>query len=61
MSDAQVAMYSSKLCRLPEFSYLATGNEGYEVLASKIAKMLKDEKQQKIFIDALKTMGFKFK
>lgn len=59
MSDAQVAMYSSKLCRLPEFSYLATGNEGYEVLASKIAKMLKDEKQQKIFIDALKTMGFK--
>lgn len=59
MSDAQVAMYSSKLCRLPEFSYLATGNEGYEVLASKIAKMLKDEKQQKIFVDALKTMGFK--
>ena len=59
MTDAQVAMYSSKLCRLPEFSYLATGNEGYEVLASKIAKMLKDEKQQKIFINALKTMGFK--
>ena len=59
MTDAQVAMYSSKLCRLPEFSYLATGNEGYEVLASKIAKMLKDEKQQKIFVDALKTMGFK--
>lgn len=59
MSDAQVAMYSSKLCRLPEFSYLATGNEGYEVLASKIAKMLKEEKQQKIFVDALKTMGFK--
>lgn len=61
MSDAQIAMYSSKLCRLPEFSYLATGNEGYEVLASKIAKMLKDEKQQKIFTDALKIMGFKFK
>lgn len=59
MTDAQVAMCSSKLCRLPEFSYLATGNEGYEVLASKIAKMLKDEKQQKIFVDALKTMGFK--
>lgn len=59
MTDAQVAMYSSKLCRLPEFSYLATGNEGYEVLASKIAKMLKDEDKQKIFIDALKTMGFK--
>ncbi len=59
MTDAQVAMYSSKLCRLPEFSDLATGNEGYEVLASKIAKMLKDEKQQKIFVDALKTMGFK--
>jgi len=61
MTDAQIAMYSSKLCRLPEFSYLATGNEGYDVLASKIAKMLKDEVQQKIFTDALKTMGFKFK
>lgn len=61
MTDAQIATYSSKLCRLPEFSYLATGNEGYDVLASKIAKMLKDEKQQKIFADALKTMGFKFK
>lgn len=61
MTDPQVAMYSSKLCRLPEFSYLATGNEGYEVLASKIAKMLKDEKQQKIFADALQIMGFKTK
>lgn len=61
MSDAQVAMYSSKLCRLPEFGYLATGNEDYEVLASKISKMLKDEKQQKIFAEALKTMGFKSK
>ncbi len=60
MTDAQVTTYSSKLAHLPEFSYLATGNESYEVLASKIAKMLKDEEQQKIFVNALKTLGFKF-
>ncbi|WP_180034332.1 MULTISPECIES: replication initiation protein RepM [unclassified Acinetobacter] len=60
MTDAQVTTYSSKLARLPEFGYLAAGNESYEVLASKIAKMLKDEKQQKTFISALKRLGFKF-
>lgn len=61
MTDSQVAMYSSKLARLPEFSRLANGNESYEVLAAKIAKMLKDEDKQKIFADALKIMGFKFR
>lgn len=60
MSEAQIATYSSKLSRLHEFAYLAHGNESYEVLAAKIAKMLKDKEQQKIFVDALKTLGFKF-
>lgn len=59
MTDAQIAMYSTKLARLPEFSHLAHGNEGYEVLAAKIAKMLKDQEQQKQFVEALKNLGFK--
>jgi len=60
MTDAQIATYSNKLSRLPEFSHLAHGNEGYDALTAKIAKMLKDETQQKIFTDALKNLGFKF-
>lgn len=59
MTDSQITMYSSKLSRLHEFSHLATANENFDALASKIAKMLQDEKQQKIFKDALKNLGFK--
>lgn len=59
MTDAQIAMYSSKLSKLSEFSFLAQGNESYEVLAIKIASMLKDQEQQKVFAKALKKLGFK--
>lgn len=59
MTDAQVAMYSSKLSRLPEFSYLAESGESYEILAFKISKMLKDTEQRTVFSKALKEMGFK--
>lgn len=61
MTDGQIAMYSLRLSKLPEFSYLATGNESYDALAAKIGKMLRDPEQQKIFTDALKTLGFKSK
>ena len=59
MTDAQIGMFAGKLARLHEFSHLAEGSESYEVLAAKIAKMLKDEVQQKQFTEALKNLGFK--
>lgn len=59
MTDAQVAKFSSKLSQLSEFSFLAQGNESYEVLAIRIASMLKDQEQQKVFTKALKKLGFK--
>lgn len=59
MTDAQIAMYSKKLSRLHEFNYLANANESYDALAIKISAMLRSEEDQKVFIDALKNLGFK--
>lgn len=59
MTDAQVQTYASKLSKLPEFGYLATGNEGYDALASKISIMLKNSDQNIVFKTALKKLGFK--
>lgn len=59
MTDAQIQTYASKLSKLPEFGYLATGNEGYDALASKISIMLKNSDQNIVFKTALKKLGFK--
>lgn len=59
LSDAQINMYGNQLCKLPELSHLAEGNESYEALASKIKEMLRNPIQQKQFIPHLKNLGFK--
>lgn len=59
MTDSQIVKYSSKLSKLSEFSFLAQGNESYDALAIRIASMLKDQEQQKVFSKALKELGFK--
>ena len=51
----------SKLSKLPELSYLATGSAGqsYDVFAQKIAEELADKEKQKKYITHLEKLGFK--
>lgn len=59
LTDAQVNMFGNQLSRLHELSYLALEGESYEMLTSKIKEMLRDPKQQKLFLPYLKNLGFK--
>ncbi|MFW1950279.1 RepB family plasmid replication initiator protein, partial [Acinetobacter bereziniae] len=59
LTDAQINMFGHQLSRLHELSHLALQGESYEILASKIKDMLRDPKQQKLFLPYLKTLGFK--
>jgi plasmid replication initiation protein len=61
MSDSQINTYGNQLAQLSELSHLAVGNESYDVLASRIKDMLKDEEKQKKFIPHLKNLGFIFR
>ncbi|MFM2331724.1 MAG: hypothetical protein RIQ74_547, partial [Pseudomonadota bacterium] len=58
MSDAQINMYGNQLSELSELSYLAVGNESYQILANRIKDMLKDPEKQKQFHPYLKNLGF---
>lgn len=61
MSDAQINMYGNQLSELSEFSYLAVGNESYQILANRIKDMLKDPEKQQQFHPYLKNLGFNAK
>jgi plasmid replication initiation protein len=61
LSDSQINTYGNQLAQLSELSHLAVGNESYDVLASRIKDMLKDEEKQKKFIPHLKNLGFIFR
>lgn len=58
MSDAQINMFGNQLSKLPELGKYAVGNEGYEVLASRIKDMLRDPEKQKMLVPHLKKLGF---
>ena len=61
MTDNQRLSFASKLSKLPELSYLATGSAGqsYDVFAQKIAEELADKEKQKKYITHLEKLGFK--
>ena len=60
MSKNQRLSFASKLSKLPELSYLATGLAGqsYDVFAQQIAEEKKKKKKQKKYISLLEKLGF---